>query len=612
MKNEEKIVDRLLKRCEVPLEETWDLSELFADDAAWEVAFKAVETELPSYTRYKGHLADGPELLAEALERMDDLTRRLENIYSYAHQMKDTDVANNRYVAFEQRGMQLISKASAATSYLRTEVVALEEEKLQAWLQANPRLAAWTHALDSIRRGKAHTLSAREERILASLSPVLAAPETTYGILSDGDLPFPEVEGEGGKMVRLSDERYVQLMESADRDVRRRSFEAMYQLFGQYRNTFASTLASAVSANTILADLRGFSSAREAALFSNAVPESVYDGLLDGIHAQLPLLHRYCYWRKKALKLDTFHSYDIYAPIVHYDRKISFDDAKQMVLEALEPLGSDYQAILRKAFTERWIDYAENEGKRGGAYSVNGCYDAKPYILMTWKSNISSLYTLVHELGHSCHTYLTNQHQAHRYSDYPIFLAEIASTCNENLLTDYLLKRAKSPEERLYYLSRYLDGFKATVFRQTQFAEFEYESHRRVQAGEALTADLCGEIYGSLNRKYYGDGLHYDEAIALEWARIPHFYYNFYVFQYATGFAAASAFAGRILRGEEGALQDYLGFLSAGSSDYPMDVLKRAGLDMASPDVVRKACAIFESYLAEAERATDGIDPKNG
>ena len=420
-------------------------------------------------------------------------------------------------------------------------------------------------------------------------------------MLNNADLVFPTVKDDNGDKVELSSGVYGQLIESTNREVREEAFKGLYSVYEQFRNTFASTLTSHVKKHNYQVKIRNYSSAREASLSNNHIPESVYDTLLDVVDTHLPLLHRYVALRKKLLAVDTLHMYDMYTPILgDAPIRYSYDEAKEKSLEGLAPLGEEYLAIVKEAYADRWIDVVENKGKRSGAYS-SGSYDSKPYILLNWHESLNHLYTLVHEMGHSVHSYYTRKTQPYVYGDYSIFLAEIASTTNENLLTEYLLETEKDPHVRAFILNHYLDGVKGTIFRQTQFAEFEHFIHTEDAKGVPLTSDYLSDYYGNLNAKYYGDSVERDPEIAFEWSRIPHFYYNYYVYQYATGFSAASALSQKILNNEPNALENYINFLKAGSSDYPIEVIKKAGVDMTQPTYIEDTMVLFEERLNELE-----------
>ena len=446
-----------------------------------------------------------------------------------------------------------------------------------------------------------YILSEKEELLLAKASDVFDGSSETFSVLNNADLKFKPIETESGEVYPLSHGRYGLYLESKDRSIREKAFKNVYASYRDLKNTFASTLSNTVKLHNLNADVRGFSSARAAALFANHIPESVYDALVEAINQRLNLLHKYVDLRKQSLKLDEVRMYDLYVPMVEdVEFKFTYQEAQEIILEALSILGDDYVSVLKKAFNERWIDVLENEGKRSGAYS-SGSYTTNPFILLNWQDNLDNVYTLAHELGHSLHSYYSRLNQDYIYGGYSIFVAEVASTTNENLLTAYLLKKYKDPKIQAYIINHYLDGVKGTVYRQTQFAEFEHFIHKSLQDGIALTSDYLCENYGKINQKYYGETMVYDDEIKYEWARIPHFYYNYYVYQYATGFSAASALSYKILNEGESAVKNYLKFLSAGSSVTPIDALLIAGVDMRSNQATLDALKLFELRLNELE-----------
>lgn len=580
---------------------TWDLTAMFADDAAWEQELTELQEKLPKLAAVKGSLSESPEQLLGAIEVLLDTQRSLEKIYVYASMKNDQDQNNTTYQTLDARAMQLYSQYAQTVAFFEPELLAIPEETLSKWLEENDGLAFYRQMLDDKTRFRAHVLSQEEELLLAQASEIFDGANKTFGLLNNADLVFPAIEDENGQQIQLTHSLYGKMLESSDRRVRQDTFKAFYNVYDQFKNTMASVLSTQIKTNNYKAKVRRFNSAREAALFRNNIPESVYDTLLSTVESRLSLLHRYVALRKELLKVDNLEMYDMYTPLLgDAPIKFNYEEAKEITLKALAPLGDDYVSIMQEAFDERWIDLFENKGKRSGAYS-SGTYDSKPYILMNWQDNINWLYTLVHELGHSAHSYLTHKHQEYAYGDYSIFLAEIASTTNENLLTNYLLETYQEPHVRLYILNHFLDGLKGTMFRQTQFAEFEHFMYESDANGQPLTQQFLSDNYREMNAKYYGPSVNSDSEIALEWTRIPHFYYNYYVFQYATGFAAATAFSNWILAGKEGALEKYLGFLKSGSSQYAIDTMKTAGLDMTQSDYIDAALDVFENRLNEFE-----------
>ena len=590
---------KLPLRSEVDLENTWDLTPIFEDDAAWEEKFIALQDRIPEVKDYQGTLVESSKSLLHGLKFRDEITYDLGILYVYAHLSTDVDTTNSTYQAMQSRIEGLLSRFGAAMSFYDSELLEADEKLLLSFLQEEEALNLYTHQFERLFTRRPHTLTEKEERLLASASEIFNAPSKTFSMLNNADMKFPKVKNEEGKEVPLSHGRYSLFMESKDRDVRKGAFEAMQGTYGDFKNTLASTLSSEIKTHNYSADVRDYDSARHAALANNHIDESVYDSLLNSIHSNMNLLHDYVDLREKALKLDKIEMYDIYVPMVdEVDLKFSYGEAQEIILDALSVLGDEYVAVLKRAFSERWIDVVENEGKRSGAYS-SGTYGTNPYILMNWQENIDNMFTLAHELGHSVHSYFTRKYQPFIYGDYSIFLAEVASTTNENLLLNYLLDQYADDEQvRAYLLNHYLDTVKGTVFRQTQFAEFEYLIHKADQEGTALTADYLSGLYYELNKQYYGEKMDTQE-IEFEWARIPHFYMNYYVYQYATGFSAATLFSEHIYKG--GDVTPYLNFLKAGNSDYPLDVLSNAGVDMRKSTAVDQTLKVFGERLRELE-----------
>ncbi|AKP65493.1 oligoendopeptidase F [Levilactobacillus koreensis JCM 16448] len=586
-------------RSAVPTELTWDLTPIFPDDAAFKAAVSDVQQAAKQAAELKGQLAKSGQALYQVTTTVFDLNRQLERAYVYASLKNDQDTGDANAQALSGQADNLIATVSSATSWFEPEVLGLPASDLQALIDAEPKLAAYQHYFDVLGQQRDHTLSAAEEKLLAGASDIFAASSKTYSVLSDADLKFPVVQDEEGNDVQLSEGLYGVLLQSTTPSVRKQAFEALYSVYQQFRHTFASTLSSEVKTHNFGAEVRHYGSAREAAMSANNVPAVVYDTLVKSVNAHLDSLHRYVGLRKEILGLEDLHFYDLYTPITgEPSLSYTYEEAQQEALKALAVLGPDYVANVQKMFDSRAIDVVENKGKRTGAYS-GGMYDTKPYILLNWQDSLESLFTLVHEMGHSMHSHYTRTNQPYQYGDYSIFVAEIASTTNENLLTDYLLKTQTDPQVRAYVLNHYLDGFKGTVYRQTQFAEFEDYIHQQAAAGETLTADFMSKFYGDLNARYYGDNLAKDPQIADEWTRIPHFYYNYYVYQYATGFAAATTLSQRILSGDAAKRDAYLTYLKSGSSALPLDVMRKAGVDMTQPDYLETAFATFDKRLAE-------------
>jgi oligoendopeptidase F len=596
-----KTTKELPERSEIPVELTWGLEDIFETDESWQEEFKQLQEEFPKVEAYKGKLGESAEQLYNYFKLEDELSMRLGKLYAYAHMRYDEDTTNSFYQGLNAQAETLITQASSAMSFAVPEILTIPEEQLNTFLEEKKELQLYKKVLDEINRQRPHVLSEKEEALLAEASEAMSNPQQTFSMLNNADLKFPVIENEDGEEIELTHGRYLSFMESKDRKVRKEAFKAMYETYGELKNTFASTLSGKIKSNNFSAKVRNYDSARQAALDNNQIPEKVYDNPVEAIHEKLPLMHRYISLRKKALEVDELHMYDIYTPLVKdVNMKISYDEAKDYMLKGLAPLGEEYVDILKEGFANRWIDVMENKGKRSGAYS-SGSYSTNPYILLNWQDSVNDTFTLAHELGHSVHSYYTRKEQPFRYGNYSIFVAEVASTTNEALLNDYMLNHLDDEKQKLYLLNHFLEGFRGTVFRQTMFAEFEHEIHQREQNGEVLTADHLTSIYYDLNKKYYGDDVVSDEEIGLEWARIPHFYMNYYVYQYATGYSAATALANNILAGKEGAVDRYIEFLKAGNSIEPIDVLKKAGVDMTSKQPILDALDVFEEKLNQFE-----------
>ncbi|HGF7126163.1 MULTISPECIES: oligoendopeptidase F [Enterococcus] len=600
-------VKQLPKREELPENLTWDLTKIFSSDQEFDEKYLELSEKLKKSEKYKGTLDQGASQFLDAIEFVLSVYRQTEIIYVYAHLKNDQDTGNTEYQALYARASSLFSKVSEAVSWFEPEILQLSDERIWQYFKEEPKLEVYRHYIQQIVDNRAHVLSADQESLLAGAGEIFEASSDTFAVLNNADLVFPTIEGENGEKVQLSHGVYGQLLESTDRSVREAAFKGLYSVYEQFRNTFASTLSTHIKGHNFKAKVRNYSSAREASLSNNHIPESVYDTLVAVVNKHLPLLHRYMELRKRLLEVEKLHMYDLYTPVLgEAPITFTYEEAKEKALEALKPMGEEYMTIVEKAFSERWIDVVENKGKRSGAYS-SGSYDTNPYILLNWHDTLDQLFTLVHEMGHSVHSYFTRSNQPYVYGDYSIFLAEIASTTNENILTEYLLETEKDPRVRAYVLNHYLDGFKGTVFRQTQFAEFEHFMHTKDEKGVPLTSEYLSDSYGKLNAKYYGPAVEEDPEIKFEWSRIPHFYYNYYVFQYSTGFSAASALAKRILSQEPDALENYLAYLKAGNSDYPVEVMKKAGVDMTQAAYIEDAMSMFEQRLNELEELIDRL-----
>ncbi|QFG01112.1 oligoendopeptidase F [Psychrobacillus glaciei] len=595
--------NKILTREEVEQHLTWKLEDIFASNDVWDKEFKEVLELSQEAASFKGTVENGADALLAVLTYRDELTGRLRKLYSYAHMRHDQDTANSVYQAMESRIKSLYVKVSTELSFLVPEILSVDEAIITGYLTKNEGLKVYSQLLEEINKERPHVLSQEKEALLAQFSEIAGASSDTFGKLNNADLEFPFIKDEEGNEVQMTHGRYSRFLESEDRRVREDAFKAVYDTYGKFRNTFASTLTGNVKGDNLIAKIRNYSSAREAAMSNNHIPESVYENLVETINKNIHLLHRYVGLRKKVLGLEELHMWDLLTPLVkEVDMEFTYEQACEIMLNSFEPLGEEYIAIVKKGLEDRWVDVVETKGKRSGAYS-SGSYGTNPYILMNWQNNMDNLFTLAHEFGHSLHSYYTRENQPYVYGDYSIFVAEVASTCNEALLNDYLLKTIEDPKKRIYLLNHWLEGFKGTIFRQTMFAEFEHIIHQLDQDGEALTSDKLTEEYYKLCKKYFGDEVVIDEQIGLEWARIPHFYYNYYVYQYATGLSAATALSNQILTEGKPAVDRYINeFLKAGCSDYPIEVLKKAGVDMNTAAPIEEACRVFEEKLNELEQ----------
>lgn len=592
--------ETIRERKDIPLKDTWALEDLYATDADWEKALARMQARMPELSEFEGKLAQNGQTLCAFLALLEELDTQAESLGNYAMRRGDQDTRDANYQAMNGKFISAVTELSAGLSFATPEIMAIPEENLEGFYADCPRLERYRRYLTDQRRKKAHTLSAAEERLLAAAAEMAGAPDSIYSSLLNADLTYPDALDSEGKPHSLSQSTFVPLEESGDRVLRKSAYENLYHTLNGMRNTAAGLLDAQNKQQKFYATARKYSSAREAALDGTNVPLRVYDNLIEAVHRNLDKMHRYVRLRKKLLGVDQLHFYDIYTPLVQdLNKSIPYEQAKQTVYDALHPLGEDYRKILKEGFDNRWIDVYENRGKRTGAYSAGT--KVHPYVLLNYTGSLDSEFTLAHEMGHALHSYLSNKHQNPIDSDYVIFVAEVASTCNEALLMEYLLKRTRDKKERAYLINYFLDQFKGTIYRQVMFAEFEKTIGQMVDAGQTLTADvLCAE-YRRLAELYYGPDMEVDEEIAIEWARIPHFYYDYYVFQYATGYAAAIALSRRILSEGEPAVKDYLGFLSGGCSKSPIDLLKGAGVDMTGPQPVNDALALFGELLDEME-----------
>lgn len=587
-------------RDQIPQEDTWALEDLYPSDESWEQALSALTARQAEAAAFAGKLGESGETLCAFLHLVEDVDGQSELLANYAMRKADQDTRNATYQAMVGKLMGVLTAVGAAFSFATPEIMAIPEEALEGFYKAAPGLERYRRYLNNERRRKAHTLSAAEERLLAAAGEMANAPETVFGAFLNADMRYPDAVDSEGKPHALSQSTFVPLEESGDRALRKSAYENLYNTLGGMRNTAAGLLDAQNKQQKFFATARKYGSAREAAMDRTNVPVSVYDNLIEAVHRNMDKMHRYVRLRKKLLGVDELHFYDVYTPLLKDEpAKIPFAQAKQTVYDALYPLGDGYRAILKEGFENRWIDVYENQGKRGGAYSAGT--KVHPFVLLNYSGSLDSQFTLAHEMGHALHSYLSNKHQNQIDSDYVIFVAEVASTCNEALLMEYLLKKTTDKKERVFLINHFLDQFKGTIYRQTMFAEFEKFMGAAVDAGQTLTADMLCAEYARLCKLYYGEDMVVDDQIAMEWARIPHFYYNYYVFQYATGYSAAIALSRRILREGENAVKDYLGFLSGGCSKSPIDLLKGAGVDMTSPAPVNDALQLFGELLDEME-----------
>ena len=596
--------NEIRQRDQIPVEDKWAIEDLYPTDEAWEQELATIADDQAKLSSYAGHLGDSAESLYGYLTAMEQVNVKGERLANYCMRKSDEDTRVAKYQAMVGSFMNVFVGLSAATSFETPEILSISDEQLDAFFALEPKLERYRRYLNNTRRRKEHILSPAEEKLLAAAGEMANAPDSIYGMFADADMKFPDAVDSEGKAHPLSQGTFVLCEESSDRVLRKRAYENLYHSFGDFKNTAAAILNAQGKQLKFYADARKYPSTLDAALDATDVPTSVYLNLIEAVHQNLDKMHRYVRLRKKLLGVDELHFYDVYAPLLaDVDKKIPYAEAKQTIYEALEPMGEEYRAILQEGFNNRWVDVYQNVGKRSGAYSAGA--DVHPFVLMNYSGTLDSQFTLAHEMGHAIHSYLSNKHQNPVDADYVIFVAEVASTCNEALLMEHLLSKTTDKKERAYLINHFLEQFKGTLYRQTMFAEFELNIGRMIGEGQTLTADaLCAE-YKRLNELYFGPDMVVDDEIAMEWARIPHFYYNYYVFQYATGYSAAIALSRRILREGESAVKDYIGFLSGGCSKSPIDLLKGAGVDMASPEPVNQALQLFGELLDEMEKLTE-------
>ena len=580
---------------------TWDLEAMYASEQLWEDDFNRIAPLADKYYAFRGRLAESASTLKAAIEADDELSRLGEKVYVYAHLKSDEDTSNNANREKVDRVSALFAELSEKEAWFDPELMAIPDDRMQELLN-DPELSFYRRSIEELLKEKKHILSEKEETLLGSFSDIMGASGKTFGILNDSDLDFGKVKDENGKYIKLTHGSYRRFLESSNRNVRKAAFDKLYKVYGQFRNTFASTLNSTMRLHSTSAKVRNYSSCLAASLSGDNVPESVYRNLISSVHANLPAFYEYMKLRREVLGLEKLDMYDIYNPLVEECKcDYTFEQAKKLVTASLEPMGKEYIKDLQNAFDQRWIDVPERKGKRSGAYS-SGCYDSYPYLLLNYNGTLNDVFTLTHELGHSMHSFYSNKNCAFHYADYRIFVAEVASTTNEILLFEYLYEKADNPALRKYLLSYLADEIRGTIFRQTMFAEFELWMHENAEQGIPLSADMLSEKYYELNKLYYGDEVAPSKAIELEWARIPHFYYNFYVYKYATGMSAALQLAANLKSGDEAKRKAYMGFLSAGSTKDVLDIMRDAGVDLETPQPVNAALNYFGELVERMKK----------
>lgn len=586
-------------RCEIEDKYKWDLTKIYKDEKEWQKDFDDVKEKILKVLEYKDSFLSNGKKLYEYLKYDEEVSRKLEKIYYYAHLNYDADTLDEKYKVMTNKVSDLFTKYNELSSFVVPEILKLDEEKLNTFYKDEEKLEDYRFSIENIYRFKNHTLDEEKEKMLSNLSKCLSNPEETYEALTDSDFEYDYITDEKGNKVKFNESNYSLFIKSKDRSVRKKAFEMLHNKYKKYIRTITSTYKGEVENNVVLAKIRNYDSAISASLYSDNVPVDIYDNLIKVVNDNMNVLYDYYDLKKEILSLDCLHMYDTYVEIINkIDKKYSFDEAKEIVIDALSVLGDKYVKNLKKAFDEKWIDIYHSKGKKSGAYS-SGNFDVNPYVLLNFEGTLNDVSTLAHELGHSMHTYLSCKNNPYQYSSYEIFVAEVASTVNELLLANYMLKNSKNKDEKLAIINHILDLYKATLYRQTMFAEFEKETHKLREKGEVLTSELLSNTYYNLVKKYFGPNVLCDDLIRYEWARIPHFYYNFYVYKYATGISAASYIVDGILNNKEGALENYINFLKTGSSMYPLDELKIAGVNLNSKSVILSAIKTFEKYLKE-------------
>jgi oligoendopeptidase F len=600
---------RLPKRAEIPAQFQWKLAEIYPSNEAWEADFARLKDIIGGIGEQAARFLDSAANLLAFLQAKDNLGRLVDKLFVFARMHKDENNADPGYQAMTSRIQTLATEAGSALSFLVPALVEFPAEQLHAYLEQEPGLRVYERFFAEIERQKRHVLSAPEEKLLAESGEVADAAGAIFGMLDNADLKFPNITDENGEAVELTKGRYSRFLESKDRRVRQEAFTTLYDTYSKFRNTFGATLNASVKSDVFYAKVRRFDSALQASLDDDNIPASVYDRLIETVHEYLPELRRYLRLRQKMLNLPELHMYDLYTPLIpEYQRTVDYDQAKEMVLAGLRPMGDEYLSLVKMGLENGWIDVCENEGKTSGAYAW-GAYDTHPYILLNFQGKIHDVFTIAHEMGHALHSYFSNRNQPYIYSGYKIFVAEVASTVNEALLMEHLIQQSTDPKEKQYLINQRLEQFRTTVFRQTMFAEFEKLIHQEVEAGGALTAEWFNERYLQLNQQYYQPETVVDPPVGLEWARIPHFYSAYYVYKYATGFSAATALSQLILKEGPPARERYVEFLKSGDSDFPLNLLRKAGVDMESPAPVRAALEVFKESITELSSLTGvGLD----
>lgn len=595
------IMDKINERQAQKKEHIWSLEDMVATNELWKEKVKEVTDLAGTFHEFKGHLKDSAETLLKALQTADLINEKLETVYTYAHMRSHEDMGNSFYQSMADEATSLNIKISSQLSFLEPELLSIDKGTLEEFIQHQEGLSFYKFYLDNLNRKKEHILPEEQEALLAKTRELSVAPGNIFTMLNNADLTFSSIKDAKGNILPVTHGTYGSLLENPDRKVRREAYKSMYSSYIHHKNTIAATYNASIKADVLFASIRNYDNALQASLFTNDISTKVYDNLVNVVNDNLHLMHRYIDLRQRVMGVEDLHQYDLYTPLVEEkDSKVTYEAAKDMVREALRPLGDEYITNLDKGFNDGWIDIYENKGKRSGAYSW-GAYGTHPYVLLNHQEDVKSMFTLAHEMGHALHSYYSDEEQEYLYAQYPIFLAEVASTVNESLLMNYMIETTEDPEKKRFLVNHYMEKFRSTLYRQTMFAEFEKIVHEKVESGLALSVDDLCDIYGELNTRYYGEKLVVDDELRMEWARIPHFYRAFYVYQYATGYSAAIAIAERIAKEGEPAVKDYMNFLKAGASNFPLETLKSAGVDMTTAAPVENALKVFERLLGEME-----------